>query len=42
MASKLSWVDLDKNKLPKTKGRRIDGFRFYDVDGKTIHLSQQF
>ena len=34
MASKFTWVDLDKNKLPKTKGRRIDGFRFYDVDGK--------
>ncbi|MAD23570.1 MAG: hypothetical protein CMO44_05285 [Verrucomicrobiales bacterium] len=29
-----NWVDIDKNKLPKTKGKRIDGFRFYDVDGK--------
>ncbi len=34
MASKFTWVDIDKNKLPKTKGKRIDGFRFYDVDGK--------
>jgi len=29
-----NWVDIDKNKLPKTKGKRIDGFRFYDIDGK--------
>ena len=34
MVSKFTWVDIDKTKLPKTKGRRIDGFRFYDVDGK--------
>ena len=35
MAKKeFNWVDLDKNLLPKTKGKRIDGFRFYDVNGK--------
>ena len=33
-----NWVDIDKNKLPKTKGKRIDGFRFYDVDGKHYPL----
>ena len=34
MTRKFNFVDLDKSKLPKTKGKRIDGFRFYDVDGK--------
>ena len=28
-----NFVDIDKSKLPKTKGKRIDGMRFYDVDG---------
>ena len=28
-----NFVDIDKTKLPKTKGKRIDGMRFYDVDG---------
>ena len=28
-----NFVELDKDKLPKTKGKRIDGMRFYDVDG---------
>ena len=34
MTKKFNFVDLDKSKLPKTKGKRIDGFRFYDIDGK--------
>ena len=29
-----NFVKLDKNKFPKTKGKRIDGMRFYEVDGK--------
>ena len=29
-----NFIELDKNKLPKTKGKRIDGFRFYNIDGK--------
>ena len=28
------WIDVDKSKLPTTKGKRIDGFRFYQIDGK--------
>ena len=31
---KFNFIDLDKSKLPVTKGKRIDGFRFYDIDGK--------
>ena len=31
---KKTFVQLDDNKWPKTKGRRIDGFRFYEIDGK--------
>ena len=29
-----NFVKLDENKFPKTKGKRIDGMRFYEVDGK--------
>ena len=29
-----NWIDVDKSKLPTTKGKRIDGFRFYQIDGK--------
>tara|TARA_Y100000780_G_scaffold124626_1_gene112221 strand:- start:688 stop:1377 length:690 start_codon:yes stop_codon:yes gene_type:complete len=29
-----NWIDVDKTKLPTTKGKRIDGFRFYQIDGK--------
>ena len=29
-----NFVKLDESKLPKTKGKRIDGMRFYEVDGK--------
>ena len=28
------FIELDKSVLPKTKGKRIDGFRFYDINGK--------
>jgi len=31
---KFNFIDLDKSKLPVTKGKRIDGFRFYNIDGK--------
>ena len=31
---KFNFIDLDKSKLPVTKGKRIDGFRFYNKDGK--------
>ena len=31
-----NFVKLDESKLPKTKGKRIDGMRFYDVDGKAF------
>ena len=34
MVKKFNFVDLDKSKLPVTKGKKIDGFRFYDIDGK--------
>ena len=37
MAKKFTWINVDKTKLPKTKGKRINGFRFYDIDGKTIY-----
>ena len=29
-----NFIELDKSVLPKTKGKRIDGFRFYDINGK--------
>ena len=28
------FIELDKQVLPKTKGKRIDGFRFYNINGK--------
>ena len=31
---KFKFITLDKNILPKTKGKNIDGFRFYDIQGK--------
>ena len=34
MAKKFNFLDIDKNKLPKTVGKKIDGFRFYTIDGK--------
>ena len=32
--TKKNFVQLDKSKFPITKGKNIDGFRFYEVDGK--------
>ena len=32
--SKFKFIELNKDLLPKTKGRRIDGHRFYEVNGK--------
>ena len=32
--SKFTFKEINKDLLPKTKGRRIDGHRFYEVDGK--------
>jgi genome maintenance exonuclease 1 len=29
-----NFIKLDDSKWPTTKGRRIDGFRFYEIDGK--------
>jgi len=34
MAKKFNFIDLDKSKLPQTVGKKIDGFRFYEIDGK--------
>ena len=34
MAKKFNFIDLDKSNLPVTKGKKIDGFRFYDIDAK--------
>ena len=28
-----NFVDIDKTKLPQTKGKRIDGMRFYSIEG---------
>ena len=32
--SKFKFIELDKSVLPKTKGKKIDGHRFYQIDGK--------
>ena len=32
--SKFKFEEINKDLLPKTKGRRIDGHRFYEIDGK--------
>ena len=34
MVKKFNFIDLDKSKLPQTVGKKIDGFRFYEIDGK--------
>ena len=31
-----NFVKLDESKFPTTKGKRIDGMRFYEVDGKAL------
>ena len=30
-----NFIQLDETKLPKTKSKRIDGMRFYEIDGKS-------
>ena len=32
--SKFTFKEVNKDLLPKTKGRRVDGHRFYEIDGK--------
>ena len=32
--SKFKFEEINKDLLPKTKGRRVDGHRFYEIDGK--------
>ena len=32
--NKFKFIELDKTLLPNTKGRRIDGHRFYEIEGK--------
>ena len=32
--NKFNFIEIDKNLLPDTKGRRIDGHRFYEIEGK--------
>ena len=34
MTKKFNFIELDKSKLPVTKGKKVDGFRFYDIEGK--------
>ena len=34
MTNKFKFIDLDKTNLPQTKGKNINGMRFYDIDGK--------
>jgi hypothetical protein len=29
-----NFIQLDESKLPKTKGKSVNGFRFYDIDGR--------
>jgi len=35
MARKFNFIDLNKSLLPETKRKKIDGFRFYQIDGKS-------
>jgi len=30
------FVDIDKSKLPQTKGKNVDGHRFYSIDGQNF------
>lgn len=34
MKNKFKFIDLDKTKVPDTKGKNINGMRFYDIEGK--------
>ena len=39
MTKKFNFIELDKSKLPVTKGKKVDGFRFYDIEGLSlIHI----
>ena len=31
---KFNFIEINKDLLPKTKGKKIDGHRFYEIDGK--------
>lgn len=33
---KFKFIDIDHNKLPVTKGKNVNGFRFYDIDGQAF------
>ena len=41
MAKEFKFVDLNKDLLPKTKGRRQNGVRFYEVDGQKNRRSKE-
>ena len=34
MTKKFNFIELDKSKLPVTKGKKVDGHRFYEINGK--------
>jgi len=34
MAKQFKFVDIDKTKIPELKRKSVDGFRFYEIDGK--------
>ena len=34
MAKEFKFVELNKQLLPQTKGKNLNGVRFYNVDGK--------
>jgi len=34
MTKKFNFIQLDESKIPQVKGKRVDGFRFYDINGK--------
>jgi genome maintenance exonuclease 1 len=36
MTKKFNFIEVNKDLLPKTKGKNQDGFRFYDVDGENF------
>ena len=42
MAKEFKFVDLNKQLLPQTKGKNLNGVRFYNVDGKNYHQSHLF
>ena len=32
--TKFNFIQLDESKVPQVKGKRVNGFRFYDIEGK--------